>query len=111
MKDNGQASANHGTTTLHVTDCQEIRNLMADTVDLLDRMAHVADPETLRLREKLAQSLATAKRAVGEGADRIQRQARQALRAGDGYVRDRPWNAVGIAAAAGLIVGLLIRKR
>jgi ElaB/YqjD/DUF883 family membrane-anchored ribosome-binding protein len=33
------------------------------------------------------------------------------MAAGDEYVRDRPWQAVGVAAAAGLLVGLLVGRR
>jgi ElaB/YqjD/DUF883 family membrane-anchored ribosome-binding protein len=111
LKGNGRAPTHHGKPALRPADYQEIHDLMADTMELLDRMAHVADPETLRLRAKVAQTLATAKRAVTEGAVKLQRQTRHAVRAGDDYVRDRPWHAVGIAAAAGLIAGLLVRRR
>jgi ElaB/YqjD/DUF883 family membrane-anchored ribosome-binding protein len=30
---------------------------------------------------------------------------------GDLYVRDNPWQAVSIAAAAGLVVGVLVARR
>jgi ElaB/YqjD/DUF883 family membrane-anchored ribosome-binding protein len=33
------------------------------------------------------------------------------MRTTDLYVRDNPWQAVGIAAGLGLIVGLLLRRR
>jgi len=28
----------------------------------------------------------------------------------EGYVRDKPWNAVGIAAAIGVVIGLILRR-
>ena len=43
----------------------------------------------------------------GEAVDR----AKVAARATDEYVRGNPWQAVGIAAAAGLLVGLLMNRR
>ena len=92
-------------------DGEDIHGLIADAAVLLDRMAHVADPEIARVRAKVSQAVATAKRAVTDGSALLQRRTRDAIAAGDGYVRERPWQAVGIAAAAGLLVGLLIRRR
>ena len=89
----------------------EVRNLTADVQDLLSRLAHVADPEITRLRAKVERALATAKRTLADGTDRVQRQAKNAMTVGDLYVRDRPWQAVGIAAAAGLVVGFLVARR
>ncbi len=86
-------------------------NLMADVQDLLSRVAHVADPEIARLRAKVERALTAAKKAVVDGTDRIQHHAKGAMSAGDSYVRDQPWQAVGIAAAAGLVVGFLAARR
>lgn len=38
-------------------------------------------------------------------------RARQAAGATNGYVSENPWKAIGIAAAAGLVVALLLRRR
>ena len=89
----------------------EVRNLTADVQDLLSRLAHVADPEITRLRAKVERALATAKRTLADGTDRVQRQAKNAMTVGDLYVRDKPWKAAGIAAAAGLVVGFLVARR
>src|SRR5271166_2823419 len=90
---------------------QEGLNLTADVQNLLGRIAHVADPEIARLRAKIERGLATARKTFADGTDRVQRHAKDAMTAGDSYVRDRPWHAVGIAAAAGLIVGFLVGRR
>jgi ElaB/YqjD/DUF883 family membrane-anchored ribosome-binding protein len=89
----------------------ELNNLIADVQDLLSRLAHVADPEIARLRSKVSQGLAAAKKTVADGTDHVQQQAKRAMSAGDGYVRDQPWQAIGIAAAAGLVVGFLVARR
>jgi ElaB/YqjD/DUF883 family membrane-anchored ribosome-binding protein len=90
---------------------REIRNLTADVQDLWSRLAHVADPEIARLRAKVGRSLVRAKRTLAGGTARVQRHAKNAMTAGDSYVRDNPWQAVGIAAVAGLVVGLLVARR
>ena len=45
----------------------------------------------------------------------VQEQAiqcsREAAEQTDKFVREKPWQAVGIAAAIGLVAGLLIRRR
>jgi ElaB/YqjD/DUF883 family membrane-anchored ribosome-binding protein len=37
--------------------------------------------------------------------------ARDAAKQADEFVHDKPWQAVGVAAAVGLVVGLLISRR
>ena len=90
---------------------QEVGSLMADVQELLGQLAHVADPEIARMRTKVEQGMATAKRTLAGRVDQVQRRAKDAMTAGDGYVRDRPWQAVGIAALAGLVVGVLVGRR
>jgi ElaB/YqjD/DUF883 family membrane-anchored ribosome-binding protein len=121
FNDNGQglrpdaktrmADAGDASLELNASRSQEIRNLLADMQDLLGRVGHLADPEIARLRARVERGLATAKKTIADGADRVQRQAQDVITAGDGYVRDRPWQAVGIAAAAGLLVGFLVARR
>ena len=36
---------------------------------------------------------------------------KEAARDADGYVREHPWQAVGIAAGVGLLLGILISRR
>ena len=38
-------------------------------------------------------------------------QMKDAGKAADAYVHENPWKAVGIAAGAGLIIGMLISRR
>lgn len=100
-----------GAKKLRSAGGQEVQDLMADVQDLLGRVAHVADPEVARMRAKVEAGLATAKNAIGEGADQIRKTAGDAMASGDDYVRDRPWQAVGVAAAAGLLVGFMVGRR
>jgi ElaB/YqjD/DUF883 family membrane-anchored ribosome-binding protein len=106
MNDVGDASPE-----LTVARNQEARQLIADTQDLLGRVAHLADPEINRLRSKLERGLAVAKRTLSDGTGRLQHHAKDVLSAGDGYVHDQPWQAMGIAAAAGVVVGFLAARR
>jgi ElaB/YqjD/DUF883 family membrane-anchored ribosome-binding protein len=90
---------------------REVPNLTVDVQNLLGRVAHVADPEIARLRVRIERGLSTAKKTLADGTERVQRHAKDILITGDGYVRDRPWQAVGVAAAVGLVLGFLVARR
>jgi ElaB/YqjD/DUF883 family membrane-anchored ribosome-binding protein len=90
---------------------EEIQNLIAHVQSLLDHVRQAADPEIDRLRLKIEEALAAGNWvAPGRIAD-VRRRARNMLSAGDGYVRDRPWQSAGIAALAGVVVGILVGRR
>lgn len=93
------------------TGAQEARTLLADVQDLVGRVAHVADPEISRLRNRIEVGLATTRKALADGTDQVQRQAKAAIATGDRYVHEQPWQSVGIAAVAGLLVGFLVARR
>ena len=89
----------------------EVRKLIGDVEELLRRVGDAADPELARLRAKLESTVATTKKAISDGTEQVQRQAKEAFEASDRYVRDQPWEAIGIAAIAGLAIGLLVGRR
>jgi ElaB/YqjD/DUF883 family membrane-anchored ribosome-binding protein len=64
---NDSGKAIRADANVRSTGSQEVRNLMADMQDLLDRVAHVADPEIARLRAKIERGLATAKKTLADG--------------------------------------------
>jgi ElaB/YqjD/DUF883 family membrane-anchored ribosome-binding protein len=123
LNDNDQVATGNGSGKVPATDArsataqrrdggnQEVHDLIADVQDLLSQMAHVADPEIARLRAKVADAVDNTKRAAIAGTRRVQRHATDAARAGDDYVRNQPWQAVGVAAVIGLVVGFLVAKR
>ena len=41
----------------------------------------------------------------------VTERTRECVRSTDLYVRDNPWQAVGIAAGVGVILGLLMARR
>ncbi len=111
LNDNGPAIRGDANMQKPGAGGREMSSLKADVQDLLRRVAHVADPEIARLRIKLGRALTSTKRVLADGTDQVQRRAKDAMTAGDSYVREQPWQAVGIAAAAGLLVGFLIARR
>ena len=89
----------------------EVRNLIADVEDLIKRVAHVDDADLARAREKLQRTLATTKASLQNGTERVRIGTKQAVTTTDHYVHENPWSAVGIAAAAGAAIAVLLSMR
>jgi ElaB/YqjD/DUF883 family membrane-anchored ribosome-binding protein len=56
-------------------------------------------------------AVSTAKESLADGAETLRRQAQRAAVTADDYVHDSPWQAVGIAALVGAVVGILATRR
>ena len=82
---------------------EELRILMSNVQDLIDRLDTAADPELKRLRKQAEAALARAKAVCGEGGV----QARQLAEQGQRYVRQRPLTSLGLVALGMLAIGLL----
>ena len=41
----------------------------------------------------------------------ISDRARNTVKVADGYVREQPWQAMGVTAAVGLLIGFLLGRR
>jgi ElaB/YqjD/DUF883 family membrane-anchored ribosome-binding protein len=89
----------------------EIKSLIADVEDLVARIADLKDADVARMRNKVLRAVEGAKESLAEGADTLRRQAQRAATTADDYVHDSPWQAVGIAALVGAVVGILATRR
>lgn len=89
----------------------QISNFIANVEDLTDALKNVDTPEIARVKAKVKIALAAAKSALSDGAAQVRTQARQAGKTTDTYVRDNPWQFVGIAALIGIAVGILATRR
>jgi ElaB/YqjD/DUF883 family membrane-anchored ribosome-binding protein len=89
----------------------DLRLVISDAEALLRATAGQAEETIAAARAKVRDSLDSAKASLGPLGEEAAEQARAAVRAADGYVRDNPWQAVGIAAIAGIAIGLLISRK
>ncbi len=62
-------------------------------------------------RKKLEHSLRVARDELDQIQNAARVKAKQAARATDDYVHDNPWQAIGVGAAIGLAIGVLIGRR
>jgi len=89
----------------------KINNFIENVEDLTLALKDVDTPEIARVKAKVKIALAAAKSALSDGAAQVRSQARQVSRTTDTYVRDNPWQVVGIAALIGIAVGVLASRR
>jgi ElaB/YqjD/DUF883 family membrane-anchored ribosome-binding protein len=89
----------------------EIKSLIADVEDLMARIADLKDADVMRVRSKVQRAVDATKQSLADGADAIRQHAQSAANTADDFVRESPWQAVGIAALVGAIVGILATRR
>jgi ElaB/YqjD/DUF883 family membrane-anchored ribosome-binding protein len=89
----------------------DIKIVVADAEELLRATANQAGEKATVAREKIQESLQRAKVKLSDVEQVAVERTKQAANATDHYVRENPWAAVGIAAGAGLLLGLLIGRR
>ena len=85
----------------------DLRLVISDAEALLRATAGQAGETIAAARAKVQDSLDSARIELGA----LGEEYAQQVRAVDGYVREHPWQAVGIAALAGIVLGLLISRR
>lgn len=89
----------------------DMKIVLNDAEDLLKAAASSSGERAIELREKAMDSLRRAKDAVSDAQMAVVDKTKAAARATDDYVHDHPWKAVGIAAAVGFVLGLIINRR
>ena len=99
------------TQAVRVAADREVHNLIRDIEKLIERMKDATDPELTLVRAKVEASIAAVRQAIFDGAGHLQRQAQEVFEAGDSFIRQRPWKAIGVASAAGLAIGLVLGRR
>jgi ElaB/YqjD/DUF883 family membrane-anchored ribosome-binding protein len=89
----------------------QINNFIDNVQDLTDALKNIDTPEIARVKAKVKIALAAAKSALSDSAAQVRAQARQASKTTDNYVRENPWQVVGIAALIGVAVGIMAARR
>jgi ElaB/YqjD/DUF883 family membrane-anchored ribosome-binding protein len=89
----------------------ELHNVMDDMDSLMSSGASATGSESQALRSRIKERLNLAKAQVSATHAAARERARQTADAADVFVHDNPWQAVGVAAAVGVIFGLLISRR
>jgi ElaB/YqjD/DUF883 family membrane-anchored ribosome-binding protein len=89
---------------------EDLKTVVADAEALLKATANQAGEKVQEARARAAESLLAARERLDEVKDSAFQHARDAAKSGDDYVRTNPWQAVGIAAGIGVIIGMMMRR-
>ncbi|HEU4487286.1 MAG TPA: DUF883 family protein [Povalibacter sp.] len=100
--------SNEVTTDQLVAD---LKVVMQDAEALLRATSAQTGEKIQEVRARAEQSLQQARERLAEVEEEALRRARELADATEEYVRDNPWQSVGIAAGIGLVLGVLISRR
>ncbi len=89
---------------------QDLRVVVADAEELVRATAGQAGEKISTARERIQESWSAAKVRLIAAEEAVVAKTKQAAKATDEYVHENPWKSVGIGAAIGMIVGMLISR-
>lgn len=89
----------------------ELKSLSDTLEEVLSSSSDKSKEELSKLRSKAEKALKESRYRLGETGDALAKQTREAAARADEYVRDNPWTGVGIGAAVGVVLGVLLTRR
>lgn len=89
----------------------DFKAVVSDAEALLKATAGQGGETMAAMRSKVEASLAAAKERMTDAELALIARTRAAAKATDEYVHGHPWQAIGIAASVGMVIGLLIGRR
>ncbi|CAG2135437.1 Bacterial protein of uncharacterised function (DUF883) [Ralstonia mannitolilytica] len=89
----------------------DVKTVLSDAEALLKQAASTSGEKAAELRERGMGLLRQAKEKAQDLQDAVVTKSKAAARATDDYVHDHPWQAVGVAAGVGLLIGLLLNRK
>ena len=89
----------------------ELKSLADTLEEVLSSSGDKSKEELSKIRSKAERALKESRNRLGETSDVIAKQTREAAARADNYVRENPWTGVGIGAAVGVVLGVLLSRR
>jgi ElaB/YqjD/DUF883 family membrane-anchored ribosome-binding protein len=90
---------------------REYHAFLSDVEHLVASATSMTTEEFARAKAKISARISAARASVGRAGSAVADRARSGAKATDLYIRDQPWQAVGISAVAGLLIGFLLGRR
>lgn len=87
------------------------RTVIADGKRLLEAAADVSGEGLAVVRGKFDEKFTNARAKLADTSRAAIEKTRETAAATDAYVHHSPWQAIGIAAAAGMLIGVLVARR
>lgn len=90
---------------------EEFQALVSNTEKLLQDSADLAGEKGDSLRADINKSLARARDTLKQAQDSIREQGKVAVEATEDYVSSHPWQTIGLSAAVGVVLGMILCRR
>jgi ElaB/YqjD/DUF883 family membrane-anchored ribosome-binding protein len=100
--------------TEHVTTAQlkaDMATVLRDAEALMQASSAAGGEKMNEARAKIRESLEAAKSRLHQAERAARQHGEDAIHATEDYARRNPWQAMGIAAGVGLVVGVLLARR
>lgn len=89
----------------------DMKTVMQNAEALLKATSAQTGEKIQEIRSRAEESLRQARARLSDVEEEALRRAREISDSAEEYVRDNPWQSLGIAAGAGLLLGLLLSRR
>jgi ElaB/YqjD/DUF883 family membrane-anchored ribosome-binding protein len=85
----------------------DLKNVVRDSEQLLAAVSDATGEKAEALRERLDETLEKARQTCCK----LEDKTKEGIRAADGVIRDHPYQSIGVALAAGVVIGALIARK
>jgi len=103
--------AQSATATAQEKLISDIKAVIADAEELLGATADQGSEKMTALRARIERRLTDARARLSAAEAALLDKTRAAAQATDAFVHESPWQAVGIGAGVGFLLGLILGRR
>ncbi len=89
----------------------DLQAVVHDAEALLKATAGLAGEKVQEVRARAEETIKQARARIDSIEDDALGRVKELASTADGYVRDNPWRAVGVAAGIGVLIGLFLSRR
>lgn len=89
----------------------DLKTVISDAESWLRNGGQLTGEELKAAKAKFEQTLSSAKTSLIAAEETVVERTKVAAKATDEYVKDHPWTSVGLGAAVGVVIGLLISRK
>lgn len=89
----------------------DFKVVIADAEALLKASADSGGEKVAELRSKAVESLGAMKSKLGDAEQKMVEKTKEAAKATDEYVHEKPWRSIGAAAGVALALGFILGRR
>jgi|SRR6266571_1833313 ElaB/YqjD/DUF883 family membrane-anchored ribosome-binding protein len=89
----------------------DLKSVIQDAEAWLRNGGQLTGDELKAAKAKFEQTLSNAKNDLVRLEETVVEKTKEAAKATDEYVKENPWKSVGLGAAVGVVIGLLIARK